>query len=616
MAEVQVQFGGRGGSVYSLATNDDLVAIRTRDGGPVLETPLSGTSHRLLDKLEPIVRFRDAGVEVFHVRDGSMSTRDEVRATLTKESSIRFAGRVLADPVFRPEVAIAASQPAAPALKEPILYSENIFVKFDTTATAAKAKKVLAAVGLKIKRPVDYVEHAYFAEAPEGTGLEVFNIALRLLRDIESVEYCHPELLRPRQLRSAFPQQWHLKKTTINGTSIDAHASVTDAWKLTEGKGITIAIIDTGIDIDHEEFTGTGKIVKPRDTTVGVLDPSDPRPQSSRDEKHGTACAGVACANGKKGASGVAPLARLMPIRLMAGLGSQSEADAFAWAADNGADVISCSWGPVDGRWFEPDHPGHRATVPLPDNTRLAIEYALTKGRNNKGCVICWAAGNGNESVDNDGYASFPGVVAVAACNDTGKRSVYSDTGKALWCSFPSGDSALDAVAVLPTPPPIGGVWNVNHPPPKTAGIWTTDWSGAMGYNGGGSTLKGDMDGHYTNSFGGTSSSTPGVAGVAALILSLKPSLRQEDVRDIIKRSCDQIDLANGQYDATTGHSQLYGFGRVNAAKAVALVAAPKSASPKAASPKSASMKSASAKAASRKSAPRTGPRRRLAKKR
>jgi subtilisin family serine protease len=575
MAEVQVQFGGRGGSVFTLATNDDLVAIRTRDAGPVLETRLSGTSRRMLDRLEPIARFQDAGVEVFHVRDGTMNTRDEVRETLKREPSIRFAGRVLADPVFRPDVNIRATQPGAPTRKEPILYSENIFVKFGPAATATQAKKVINSANLKVKRAVDYVEHAYFVEAPEGTGLEVFNIALRLLRDIESVEFCHPELLRPRQLRSAFAQQWHLKKTTINGKSIDAHASITEAWKLTEGKGITIAVIDTGIDIDHEEFTGAGKIVKPRDVTAGVVNPNDPRPQSTRFEKHGTACAGVACANGKKGASGVAPAARLMPIRLMSDLGSQSEADAFAWAADNGADVISCSWGPEDGDWFDPEHAGHRATIPLPDNTRLAIEYALTKGRNNKGCVICFAAGNGNESVDNDGYASFPGVIAVAACNDTGKRSVYSDTGKALWCSFPSDDAALDAIPVLPTPPPIGGVWDVDHPDPKTPGIWTTDWSGGKGYNAGGSLLKGDMAGHYANDFGGTSSSAPGVAGVAALILSLKPSLRQEEVREIIKQSCDQIDKANGQYDATTGHSPFYGFGRVNAAKAVALVAPP-----------------------------------------
>jgi subtilisin family serine protease len=572
MARVQVQFGGRGGAVFDLETNEDLVAIRTRDRAPVEDAPLSGASRRLLDGLETVTRFHDAGVEVFHVRSGTRTLRDEVCAAFAQEPAITFAGRVLADPVFRPETPLRAVVPGAPKTKEPVLYSENVFVKFASTTSGTSARRVLAAAGLRIKRRIEYVDNAYFVAAPPGTGLRVFEIALTLLRDTKTVELCHPEILRPRELRGAFPQQWHLQAARVSSVRIDAHASVVKAWKVSQGQSTAIAIIDTGIDIDHAEFSSARKIVAPRDATAGALDPKDPRPRSTAYEKHGTACAGVACANGANGASGVAPAARLVPIRLMSGLGSQSEADAFAWAADHGADVISCSWGPTDGDWWDEEDPGHRATIPLPDNTRLAIEYALTSGRSGKGCVICWAAGNGNESVDNDGYASHPGVIAVAACNDSGTRSVYSDTGKALWCSFPSNDNRLDAVTTMPKPLPVGGVWDVNHPAPKTRGIWTTDWSGANGYNRGGTTAGGDAAGNYTNSFGGTSSAAPGVAGVAALILSVNKHLRHEEVRDILKRSCDRIDTARGAYDAA-GHSLLYGYGRVNAAKAVALAA-------------------------------------------
>jgi subtilisin family serine protease len=578
MAMVDVKFGGRGGTVYKFETNEDLVAVRTHDSGPVVEASLSGAARQMLDGLEPVTRFMDAGVEVFHVRSGSKGERDAVRARFKQERAIRFAGRVLADPVFKPSVGTAAVEPAAATMKEPVLYSENLFVKFKSTEKASTAKKALSSRRLSIKREVEYLPNAYFVEAKEGTGLAVFGMALELLRDVEGVEMCHPELLRPRQFRAAFPQQWHLKRTKVGGASIDEHANVVSAWKLSTGKGITIAVIDTGIDIDHEEFKTRGKIVAPRDATDGALRPYDPRPQFAREEEHGTACAGVACANGKKGASGVAPDAKLMPIRLMSGLGSQSEADAFAWAADHGADVISCSWGPNDGDWEDPADPAHRAFSPLPDNSRLAIDYALTRGRRGKGCVICWAAGNGNESVDNDAYASHPGVIAVAACNDRGKRSVYSDTGKALWCAFPSDDDELDAVAHLPQPPPIGGVWNANHPAPRTPGIWTTDWSGARGYNRGGKNSAEDAAGNYTSSFGGTSSSAPCVAGVAALILARNPKLRGPEVKDILKRGCDRIDAANGQFNANTGHSPLYGYGRLNAAKAVRLVAAAKKA--------------------------------------
>jgi subtilisin-like proprotein convertase family protein len=80
----------------------------------------------------------------------------------------------------------------------------------------------------------------------------------------------------------------------------------------------------------------------------------------------------------------------------------------------------------------------------------------------------------------------------------------------------------------------------------------------------------GDAAGNYTNDFGGTSSACPGVAGVAALVIARNSNLRWDEVRDILKRSCDRIDTAGGQYDAT-GRSPFYGFGRVNAKKAVEL---------------------------------------------
>jgi subtilisin family serine protease len=73
---------------------------------------------------------------------------------------------------------------------------------------------------------------------------------------------------------------------------------------------------------------------------------------------------------------------------------------------------------------------------------------------------------------------------------------------------------------------------------------------------------------NYTNSFGGTSSACPGAAGVAALVLSRNPSLNWDEVKDILRRSCDRIDPEDGKYDAN-GHSPLYGYGRLNAEKTV-----------------------------------------------
>ena len=537
-----VRYGGKSGTRYSLSESNDLVAVRTVNRNPLMversfaTAPVSEKSLKVLDNFELVTRFAQAGVEVLRatVERAPRKMRDEARATLKAEPEIEFAGRVLIDPQSG----------------VPVLYTENLFVKFDDEQSAAKNKKLLKDYGLVVKREIEYLRNAYFVEAPAGTGLDVFKISEELLKEA-SVELCHPELVREVRSRAAFPQQWHLKKTTIGGNSIDAHATVEAAWGLTQGEGITVAIIDTGIDIDHEEFRSSGKIVAPLNASVPATDPkrNDPRPTLGSAENHGTACAGVACGDGRVGASGTAPKARLMPIRLMSGLGSQAEADAFFHAASNGADVISCSWGPPDGRWWDPTDPVHNQVVPLPDSTKAALDWAVRNGRNGKGCVILWAAGNGNESVDNDGYASYEKVIAVAACNDRGKKSAYSDFGAAIWCTFPSS----------------------NGDPSLTPGIWTTDRTGGRGYNIG-NTAQGDAVGNFTNSFGGTSSATPGAAGVAALILSRNPSLRFDEVKDILKRSSDRIDTAGGNYDPN-GHSIIYGYGRVNAKTAVELAA-------------------------------------------
>ncbi len=536
---VTFRYGSSDSQPYELVISDEHIVVRTCNrtaltgDRPYGLTPVSAEAHRVLDQFEATTCFREAGVEVLQAKsptDGA-ALRDQAREILNQEPEIQFAGRALIDPISH----------------EPVVYTENLFVKFDADEDAANCEAILNRYGLTIKRQLEYARNAYFVAAPDKTGLAVFEVAERMLLNEADVELCHPELVRVARQRQAFPQQWHLKPTTINGTLINAHANVEEAWKLSDGKGVTIAVIDDGVDIDHEEFRTAGKVVAPRDATRRT---GDPRPRGV-DSNHGTACAGVACANGAFGASGVAPAAKLMPIRLASGLGSLAEADAFYWAAQNGADVISCSWGPPDGMWWDPADPAHNQVVPLPASTRLAIDYAIKQGRNGKGCVICFAAGNGNESVDNDGYASYANVIAVAACNDQSRRSAYSDFGQAVWCAFPSNDGE----------------------PSLTTGIWTTDRSLGQGYNVG-NPAQGDTLGNYTNSFGGTSSACPGVAGVVALILSRNPDLRWDQVREVLKQACDVIDPANGKYDAF-GRSPWYGYGRVNARKAVELALPP-----------------------------------------
>lgn len=525
------RYGGKRAPRQTLKLSNDLIVMRTHDRRRIVDSPLSRDSRHALEATAPLFRIPEAGVEVWRIppQRQTRGVRDRTRLLLREESNVRFAGRGLVS-----------------ADGSPVLYTENLFIQFNDELSATACKRLIKAHGLKLKQPLDYAYNAYFVELPEGSGHQVFATAQQLL-DLSEVQLCHPELVRELGHKIAFDQQWHLKRTRIAGKTVDQHAHVEAAWPLSRGDGVTVAIIDDGVDLVHEEFQGAGKIVSPRDVTG---DDNDPTPRDG--DSHGTACAGVAAANGQNGASGVAPNARIMPIRSISSLGSQAEANAFAWAADHGADVISCSWGPVDGRWWDPNDPQHDARVALPDSTRLAIDYAIEQGRGGKGCVITWAAGNGNESVDNDGYASYDKVIAVAACSDQGGRAVYSDTGAALWCAFPSSN--------FPSP---------GQADPLTPGIWTTDVSGPLGYNPG-DTDRGDAAGNYTNSFGGTSSACPGAAGVAALVLARNPDLNWQQVRQILKDCCDPIDPAGGNYDAN-GHSAQYGYGRLNAKRAVEL---------------------------------------------
>jgi subtilisin family serine protease len=526
-------FGGKNGTRHILHESNDMVAIRMRNSRDLRSAVLSGKVRRALRDLEIVMEFPEADITVFKTRDSvknRLSVRNKAKLALKKEPEFRFVGKVLVEEDG----------------KTVVLYTENIFIKFHDNIRKGICEKILSQNKLVIKQKPEYSKNTYFVGAPENTGLQIFGIAESLL-EMKEVEFCHPELIRKRGFKRINPKQWHLRETTINGIKVDAGVKADKAHKLALGSNITIALIDDGFEIDHPEFSGPGKVIYARDISSSS---DDPRPRSSYNN-HGTACAGVALASGIR-ASGVAPEAHLMPVRLVTNLGSMAEALSFKWAADHGADIISCSWGPEDGDWSDPGDPVHKTLIDLPDSTRLAIDYAVTNGRNGKGCVITFAAGNGNEDCGYDGYASYEKVMAVSACNDRGKRSIYSDYGTSVWCCFPSSDF---------------GYLPFDHPDPLTPGIYTTDRLGRYGY---------DPDGDYTEEFGGTSSACPGVAGTVALILSVNPDLTWQQVRQIIKETSEKIDLTGGSYDSN-GHSIYFGFGRIDSEKAVKKALAMKS---------------------------------------
>ncbi|MBS9462877.1 S8 family serine peptidase [Flagellimonas sp. 389] len=536
---VTYRIGGKDGKKQTLKETNDLVIVRFQENEDFNSLKLDDEKKSLVNHLMLVHSFPEANVNIYRCSPmgdkSAKQIRNQVRKMSSTEDGIKFSGRVLVDG----QGAIS-------------VYTENIFIKFFDTVSKSKYKTLMEKHELEINKEVVYAKNAFFVKSRKIEGKKIFELAESLL-DLNEVEFCHPELIRQKKYKqNIHPQQWHLETTTFMSNTIDESVEVASAWQHTKGQGIIIAVIDDSVDINHPEFGGNGKIVGPRDMWNGS---PNPEPTSPR-HKHGTSCAGVACASGTDLASGVAPEALLMPIKLNANLGSSQEAEAFVWAADNGAHVISCSWGPPDGDWRNPSDSNHTNMVYLPDSTRLAIDYAVSNGRNGKGCIITWAAGNGREDTYYDGYASYEKVLAIAACNDTGQRSVYSDFGRAVFCAFPSGDFAYHLF---------------NHPKPKTPGIWTTDVTGPRGYNPGdfgSNPLIGDAAGSYTATFTGTSSACPGAAGVIALILAVNPNLDLEGVREIIKKSCDKIDQDNANYDSD-GHSIYYGYGRINARRAV-----------------------------------------------
>jgi subtilisin-like proprotein convertase family protein len=518
-----------GEKVY-LEEVEDEAAVRYREVNAVRRGLISPNFGRALQSFERVEEIPDARLTI-------LRSKRQQHAEDIKRALIGFDEVTYVTPVYR-----------RPQSGEKVVLTSKFICQFKPEVTRAEIDAMNAAHHVQIESQEPYAPNCYVLRLEDDAAESVLNVA-NAYQESGKVIFSHPDLIAPRSFRTdpLFARQWHLKNTGQSGGSPGADIKVEGAWRVTEGRPeVVIAVIDDGMDMQHPDLTGDGKVVAPVDIRSGLADPS-PRREF---ENHGTAVCGVAAASRQGlGVMGVAPGCRLMPIRLDGG--PILEARAISYAAQNGAWVINCSWGPADGAWWDPNDPQHQQVAPLPDNVRAAIDFAVTQGRGGKGCVITWAAGNGNESVSNDGYASYPAVIAVAATSHDDKKAAYSDVGPEISVAAPSNHFTPNGSAV--------------------GGIWTTDRLGNAGYNEG-DPSKGDAAGLYTNSFGGTSSAAPTLAGVAALVLSANPTLTAAEVKRILEDTADRIDLAGGQWVVQAdgrSHSPLYGYGRVNAEKAV-----------------------------------------------
>jgi serine protease len=268
-----------------------------------------------------------------------------------------------------------------------------------------------------------------------------------------------------------------------------------EAWRRSTGAGVTVAVVDTGVDSAHPDLAG--QVLPGADLITGAEGPvTDPN-------GHGTHVAGIiaAAAGNGEGIAGVAPGARILPIRVLGANGSGYLSDAangIVYAAEHGADVINLSIS---------------STTSI-DAMTNAIAYARSRG-----VVVVAAAGNMRGSGSPASYpAADPGVLAVAATDSADRIAPYSNAGDYV-------DVAAPGSAVLSTFP------------------------------GGYRTLS------------GTSMAAPHVAALAALVRAADRALTPDQVEQVLESSA--VDLG------APGRDDDHGYGRVDAAAALASLSAP-----------------------------------------
>jgi subtilisin family serine protease/subtilase family serine protease len=299
---------------------------------------------------------------------------------------------------------------------------------------------------------------------------------------------------------------------------------IPEAWDLASvSPDVVVAVIDLGVDLTHPDLN----LVTGFDYngTVGGY----PRPLYSP-HPHGTNCAGNvgAITNNGIGVIGTAPGVKIMPIYY--GSTTAYMANAIDVAVNHGAHILSNSWGWVG--------------VPSSD-IENAVRFALAQGK-----IVLFAAGNGPDRPPYSYEVAFPAnltgssdVICVGASSPTDEhKGAASSDGQFGWGSSYIGDGP-DIVSP--------GPWS-----------YATDIQGAGGYNDGSLIDPSDAStADYNPSFGGTSSSTPKVAGIVALMLSKNPNLSPAQVKSILRSTADDID--------TPGFDDKTGAGRVNAYQAV-----------------------------------------------
>ena len=301
-----------------------------------------------------------------------------------------------------------------------------------------------------------------------------------------------------------YPQQWNLH---------DAKGiSTPEAWATTQGSGVTVAVIDSGIvkhpDLDANVLPGYDFITEPSIARDGNGRDADPTDQGNWEEAgvcaadseasesnwHGTHVAGsiAAIMNNKRGIAGVAPNAKILPLRALGMCGGYDSdiADAMVWAAGGTVEGVPAN-----------THPAQIINLSLGGEGTCPATYSKAIAEVNKrGAILVVAAGNDNQDTSKIAPANCGGSIVVGSTNQKGQRSDFSNYGKIVDVSAP-GDGIM-----------------------STVDLGTTVSTGAG----------------YTE-YDGTSMAAPQVAGIIALMKSVDPSLTADRAKQVLKQSAKPL---------------------------------------------------------------------------
>jgi len=437
------------------------------------------------------------------------------------------------------------------------LITDRIVVTFRQPVGHEYLSSFMAKYALMLKRK--YSDREFLFQLTNDTGMNPVKLVVLITEtEKETVELCEHDLnhvIKPTNVNIPvdpnYMQQWHLHQR-LTDAEFDTRSSSNceAAWNLLNHFGssdVVIGVTDDGCKLDHPDFDSPGKFASwgymsglnlmHRDA-IGAV----PSGMYQSGSNHGTSCCGVIGAEVDAVLTvGAAPGCKLLPIKWESSGASLYISDdklftVLDFMADK-VDVISNSWG-------SSPHGNYASFV-----VNKIRQLAITGGRRGKGIVFLWAAGNencpinysGNQDIPyTQGYSQradgswywsgvntskrfshnlggVPGVMFVAALASNAQRSHYSNYGT---------DIAITA--------PSSNVHEYFRLSVQGLGITTTTGNSPL----------------VENDFGGTSSATPLVAGIAGLVISANPNLTAFEVISVLKRTASK-DLNMSGYPRT-----------------------------------------------------------------